>query len=54
MKTKEYILNTLKDNVIRKYGFEAKESIEFCELVEKEDKVFSAKIGNKYRELMED
>lgn len=28
------ILNEMMNNVIRKYGFEAKETIEFCETVE--------------------
>ena len=50
---KREILENMMDAVIRKYGFEATETIAFCRLVETEDKIFSAKIEAKFKRLME-
>ena len=50
---KRQILENMMDKVIRKYGFEAAETIQFCRLAETEDKAFSAKIGAEFKKLME-
>ena len=50
---KRQILKNMMDKVIRKYGFEAAETIQFCRLVETEDKAFSAKTGAEFKKLME-
>ena len=49
---KRQILENMMDRIIRKYGFEAAETIAFCRLVEIKDKVFSAEIGRQFKKLM--
>lgn len=49
---KERILNNMKERVRARYGRNSAVAIEFCKLVDCENKVFSAKIGSELKRLM--
>lgn len=50
---KRQILENMMDKIVHKYGLEAAETIQFCRLVEAENKAFSAEIGRQFKKLME-
>lgn len=50
----KFVAKDMIDDIISRYGFEAKETIDFCKLVEENwDKVIPADIGIAYMELVD-